>query len=147
MSGGYSNVLVPLDFSSFSEKAARRAAEIAKATQARLTLLHVVDYFPEDVPLEVVAPEDRDPAEYLEARAKSKLADLARQIGDEGAVCTVTFSTHSARHEIVRVANEQGMDLIVVGSHGRRGLTEYLGSTTHGVIHGARCDVLIVRSQ
>ena len=147
MHSGYDNVLVPVDFSPFSERAARRAGEIAKATDARLTLLHVVDYFPEDVPLEVIAPEDQDPAEYLETRAKKKLVELARAVENEGAVCRVTFSTHSARHEIVRVASEEGMDLIVVGSHGRRGLTEYLGSTTHGVIHGARCDVLIVRSQ
>ena len=110
-------------------------------------MLHVVDYFPEDVPVEVVAPEDEDPADFLHRHASERLADLAREVSQEAAVGKVVFSTHSARHEIVRLAKEEAVDLIVVGSHGRRGLGEYLGSTAHGVIHGAKCDVLVVRSQ
>ncbi len=145
MSSAYGHVLVAIDFSLFSERAARRAAEIAAVSNASLTMLHVVDYFPEDVPLEVVAPEDEDPAEFLDRHARERLTDLARDIGQEGAVGRVAFSTHSARHEIVRLSKEQGVDLIVVGSHGRRGLAEYLGSTAHGIIHGAECDVFVVR--
>ncbi len=47
--------------------------------------------------------------------------------------------------EIHRIAEEQGADLIVVGSHGRHGLALLLGSTANGVLHGASCDVLAVR--
>lgn len=147
MGTGYVHILVAVDFSSFSESAARRAADIARISDAGLTMLHVVDYFPEDVPVEVVAPEDEDPADFLHRHASERLTKLAREIGQEEAVGKVAFSTHSARHEIVRLAREEGVDLIVVGSHGRRGLGEYLGSTAHAVIHGARCDVLVVRSQ
>jgi len=43
------------------------------------------------------------------------------------------------------VADEQGADLIIVGSHGRHGLALLLGSTANGVLHGAACDVLAVR--
>ena len=147
MNSGYVHVLVAIDFSAFSDDAARRAAGIARISSAGLTRLHVVDYFPEDVPLEVVAPEDEDPADYLRRHASDRLAALAREVGQEDAVGKVAFSTHSARHEIIRAAREEGADLIVVGSHGRRGLAEYLGSTAHAVIHGAHCDVLVVRSQ
>ena len=146
MNSGYVHVLVAIDFSPFSEGAARRAAEIARMSGAGLTMLHVVDYFPEDVPLEVVAPEDEDPADFLRRHASERLAVLAREVAQADAVGKVAFSTHSARHEIVRVAKDEAVDLIVVGSHGRRGLAEYLGSTAHAVIHGADCDVLIVRS-
>jgi len=62
----YSHVLVAVDFSEFSERAAVRAAEIAVLDRASLTLLHVIDYFPEDLPVDLIAPEDVDPAEYLE---------------------------------------------------------------------------------
>jgi universal stress protein A len=51
----------------------------------------------------------------------------------------------SPKAEITRVAEEQGVDLIVVGSHGRLGLELLLGSTANGVLHAAKCDVLAVR--
>jgi universal stress protein A len=53
----------------------------------------------------------------------------------------------SAKLEIVRVAEENAVDLIVVGSHGRHGLALLLGSTANGVLHHAKCDVLAVRLQ
>jgi universal stress protein A len=49
--------------------------------------------------------------------------------------------------EILHIAEEIGADLIVVGSHGRHGLSLLMGSTANGVLHGARCDVLAVRVQ
>lgn len=51
----------------------------------------------------------------------------------------------SPKLEIVRVAEERQVDLIVVGSHGRHGLALLLGSTANGVLHHAKCDVLAVR--
>ena len=51
----------------------------------------------------------------------------------------------SPKTEIVRVANEHKVDLIIVGSHGRHGLALLLGSTANGVLHHATCDVLAVR--
>jgi universal stress protein A len=47
--------------------------------------------------------------------------------------------------EIHRVADKNGVDLVVVGSHGRQGIQLLLGSTANAVLHGARCDVLAVR--
>ena len=47
--------------------------------------------------------------------------------------------------EMHRIASEDGVDLIVVGSHGRHGLALIFGSTSNSVLHGANCDVLAVR--
>ena len=47
--------------------------------------------------------------------------------------------------EIHRLAKEEGADLVIVGSHGRKGLQLLLGSTANGVLHGTECDVLAVR--
>ena len=48
-------------------------------------------------------------------------------------------------HDIVRMAEEQQIDLIIIGSHGRHGIRRLLGSTANGVLHHATCDVLAVR--
>ena len=52
----------------------------------------------------------------------------------------------STKNEVLRVAEEHKVDLIVTGSHGKHGLALLLGSTANAILHGADCDVLIVRS-
>ena len=51
----------------------------------------------------------------------------------------------SPKAEIIRIAEDMGADLIVVGSHGRHGIALLLGSTAASVVHHAKCDVLAVR--
>ena len=68
---------------------------------------------------------------------------LATELNVPDAQCHITLG--STGSEIRRVAEEQGVDLIVVGSHGRHGLALLLGSTANAVLHGAPCDVLAVR--
>jgi universal stress protein A len=141
----YRHVMVSTDFSDAARSAAQRARRVAADLGARLTLVHVVEYFPEDLPVRVIAPEDRDPQEYLASHARGLLERLAREIDRPDAECVVEFSTHSARHEIPRIAAERGVDLLVVGSHGRRGRGPALGSTASAVINHAACDVLVVQ--
>jgi nucleotide-binding universal stress UspA family protein len=74
---------------------------------------------------------------------RTHLAELATRLSVGEAPCFVELG--APQHEIVRVAKEQGVDLIVVGSHGRHGLQLLLGSTANGVLHLAACDVLAVR--
>ena len=50
----------------------------------------------------------------------------------------------STKNEVLRVAEEQKIDLIVTGSHGKHGLALLLGSTAQAILHGAHCDMLIV---
>ncbi len=144
---GYQNILCATDFSNNSRAAAECAADIARRYGAQLILLHVVEHFPEDRSNLEIAPEDIDPAAYREEKALVSLAELAKRLGYEKVVQEFRFSTHSAKHEIVRFAKEQNIDLIVVTTHGHHGIISILGSTAYGVTHSAPCDVLAVRAR
>ncbi|HHJ16625.1 MAG TPA: universal stress protein [Gammaproteobacteria bacterium] len=144
---GYRHILCATDFSGYSEQAAERALELAQYYAARLTLLHVVEYFPIDRSNESITPEDVDPAVYREHRARASLNELVKRMDNEEAAQEVRFSPHSAKREIVQYAKQNNIDLIVVATHGQHGLTALLGSTAEGVAHTASCDVLVVRAQ
>ena len=81
----------------------------------------------------------------LMAGAKKRLAKLAEKLGVTED--RLWLEMGSPKTEIIRVAEENKVDLIVVGSHGRHGLGLLLGSTANGVLHHATCDVLAVRLQ
>lgn len=144
---GYQSILCATDFSGHSRVAADRAADMARRYGAQLTLLHVVEHFPEDRSNVEISPEDVNPAAYREEKARESLADLAQHLEHDTVELEVRFSAHSARYEIVHFADEQNTDLIVVATHGRNGITPMLGSTTYGVTHSAPCDVLAVRAR
>jgi nucleotide-binding universal stress UspA family protein len=142
---GYQKILIGTDFSDASVTAARRGVELARHYDASLILLHVIEHFPEDMPSEWVAPEDRDPATFYRERAHNALAELAEKIGQKNAGQKVIASTSSARHEILRFAKSERIDLIVVGWHGAGALPVF-GSTAMGVASDAPCDVMVVRT-
>lgn len=141
--GTYSHVLFATDFSPESEAAGRKATEIAALTGARLSLLHVVEYSAMEYAGEIPIPENIDLDQRRIELARGQIAELAQRLGVAGAPTFVELG--APKHEIVRVAKEQGADLIVVGSYGRHGLQLLLGSTANGVLHLAACDVLAVR--
>ena len=138
----YRNILVATDFSEAGEAAARRASELAGRLQAKLTVLH----FPEDLPVDVIPPEDVDPQTYLMDRIRARLKELSECIGRPDAKLKIVVSIRSANREIVHYAQGEGIDLIVVGSHSQRGIMGTAGSTANGVMHAASMDVLAVRS-
>ncbi|RKZ67048.1 MAG: universal stress protein [Gammaproteobacteria bacterium] len=142
----YKNILLSTDFSKQSEAAAKRAVEIATCFSARLCLLHVVDYFPEDIPNVWIAPENQDPAKYLTERSMKALEQLSSKLKYDNIETRVVLSTHSAAHEITQYAKQNKVDLIVTGYHGYHGIAKVLGSTTSAVMHRAECDVLSVQS-
>jgi len=141
--GTYSHVLCATDFSPDGEVAGRKAVEIAALAGARLSLVHVVEYSAMEYAGEIPIPENIDLDQRRIELAKTQIAELAQRLGAGDAQTFVELG--APKHEIVRVAKEQGVDLIVVGSHGRHGLQLLLGSTANGVLHLATCDVLAVR--
>lgn len=141
----YRNILVAADFSAAGEAAARRAADLAERLGARLTLLHVLEHFPEDLPVDVIPPEDVDPQTYLLDRLRGQLEKLSAATGQPGVATDIVVSTQSANREIVQYAQDNAMDLIVVGCHGRHGMMGTAGSTANAVMHHATVDVLAVR--
>ncbi|MGR9053186.1 MAG: universal stress protein [Gammaproteobacteria bacterium] len=140
----YKHILLAVDFSDHGDNVAERAQDVAERYGAQLSMVHVVDNLPiTDAAYGPVIPFDIDLTEQLMAAAKEKLNKLAEQYGVPEPRRWLELGT--PKLEIIRVAEENGVDLIVVGSHGKRGLALLLGSTASGVLHQARCDVLAVR--
>lgn len=141
---GYRNILVAADFSEAGENAVKMADTLADRFGASLTMLHVIERFPEDQPVSVIPPEDADPQKFLTDRARSYLEKLSARIGQPDAALEVVVSTRSASREIVHYAQGHGIDLIVVGSHEKHGIQRMVGSTATSVMHTASIDVLVV---
>lgn len=133
-------VLHATDFSEASSPALHLARSLADDYSARLVLLHV---FPPPVsPAEGV---DYDRPDGLKAQLQDDLERLAR--GDSSAAADCLLAEGKPAAQIVRVANEEGCDLIVLGTHGRTGLRRALmGSVAEEVSRTARCPVVTVRS-
>jgi nucleotide-binding universal stress UspA family protein len=132
-------ILFPTDFSELSLEALPLAASLAKGRGATLLILHVAE------PIAVAAGEsyyglrepDRD--ELLERLQQIKPPDPAVPHAHE-------VESGDAAAAIMRVAEREGCELIVMATHGRRGLTRLLmGSVAEQVIRGAPCPVLTVK--
>lgn len=141
---GYQHILVAVDFFEHDDIVISRAQTLADTYQAQLNIVHVVDSLPIiDAGYGVDIPYNLDLTADLMAAAKARLDKLAEKLGvDEQ---HRWLETGSPQQEIISVAEQNNIDLIVVGSHGRHGLALLLGSTADGVLHHAPCDVLAVR--
>lgn len=138
----YQHILFATDFSPEAEKAEARAVDVAQQNSARLSVIHVVDYYPAsqlDGGLSIVP----DLEEKMRESAREQMTACAARIPFE--LAQAHICSGSAKLEITRYADEIGADLIVIGSHGRHGIGLLLGSTANGVLHHANCDVLAVR--
>ena len=139
----YQHILVAIDFSSETERILEKALEMATGSGSRISLIHVVEYSPYLFPPDTPLPMDFDLEARFSEQASRRLSELVNQQGVSEAQCLVEVGSPTI--EIVRVAQEQGVDLVVMGSHGRHGLQRVMGSTASGVMHTANCDVLAVR--
>lgn len=142
--GAYRHILVAIDFGADHAQVLQRAVKLAKSEQAQLSLVHVVEYLHVDLANELVLPQDVQLETQIVATAKRKLSEMATDI-DLPTPIGRWVEMGSTKQEILRVAEEQAADLILIGSHGRHGLGRLLGSTANAILHGAHCDVLAVR--
>lgn len=138
----YKKVLAAIDLTEEAPQVINKAAEIAKVHGAELVLAHVVEpvgyAYGGDIPMDLTELQDQ-----LDAAAKEQLANYGASHGVSTENQVVTVGRPES--EIHRLQEDRGVDLIVVGSHGRSGIQLLLGSTANGVLHGAKCDVLAVR--
>lgn len=140
----YKHILLAADFSEHGEDVADRAKDLAGKYQAKLSIVHVMDnLLISDAAYGSTIPFDLDLTAELMSAAKKRLANLAEKLNIPEDCRWI--ETGSPKLEIIRVAEENNVDLIVVGSHGRHGFALLLGSTANGVLHHAQCDVLAVR--
>lgn len=140
--GVYSRILLVVDLSEDSEQIGQRALAVAASCGAELSLLHVVEYVPVEPMGETLLPAVQIEDELV-ARARERLAALASRLGLGSAHREVAAGNIKA--EIVRVAQEKQIDLIVLGSRERHGLSIIVNFTEDTVLHAAPCDVLAVR--
>ncbi|KAB7622915.1 universal stress protein [Alkalilimnicola sp. S0819] len=138
----YRHLLVALDFDPRSRAVAARARDLAQRYQARLSLVHVVEHLPLEPGGELLYTPGVDAEEEMREAAEARLTELARDMQLQDAQRHVLLG--HTKHEILHFAEENAVDLIVVGSHSRHGLALLLGSTANAVLHGARCDVMAV---
>jgi universal stress protein A len=139
----YGHVLAAVDFSGGTEQVAARAAELAQRYMARLSLVHVVEPTLMEYTGELSLPEDVDVERQLMDTGQERMDELGERLHVKAKDRHVLSGP--PRSEIVRLAEESDVDLIVVGSHGRHGLALLLGSTANAVLHYAPCDVVAVR--
>ena len=139
----YSHILLAVDFSVNTDAVAERALAISKIFSARVSMVHVVEFVQMDLSNELVVPQELELDRELMELADKRLKELGEKYGIHDSERFV--SQGSTKREILRIAQEQDIDLIVIGSHGREGIQLLLGSTANAVLHGAPCDVLAVR--
>jgi universal stress protein A len=140
--GIYRRILLVVDLGEHSEQIGARARDVASLQGAELSVLHVVEYVPVEPMGETLLPAVQIEEELVQ-RAKVQLAQLCERLGIGGARRDVAAGNVKA--EIVRAAQEQRADLIVLGSRERRGPSILVNFTEDTVLHAAPCDVLAVR--
>ena len=138
----YKKILLVVDLSDDSQVVGERAKAIAACYQSEITLLHVVEYVPVEPMGETLLPAVQIEEELVH-RANARLTEFARRHGIDPARSRVAAGNIKA--EIVRAAQDQGADLVVLGSRERRGPSILVNLTEDTVLHAAPCDVLAVR--
>jgi universal stress protein A len=139
----YSHILLAVDFTSATDTVAQRAMELCQSFKAQLSLVHVVEFMQMDLSDDMALQQGLEIDQELMALGRQRLQDLAEKLGVDKSECFV--GQGSTRREILNLAEELSVDLIVIGSHGREGIQRLLGSTANAILHGAPCDVLAVR--
>jgi universal stress protein A len=139
---GYKKLLVLLDLSEDSEQVAVAARNLAAYSHATITALHVVEFVPVEPLGESLMPTAQIEEELIK-RSRESLDTLITRLALPRATGRVEAGNTKA--EILRVAEEEQADLIVLGSRERHGLAILVNFTEDTVLHAAHCDVLAVR--
>lgn len=146
----YSHLLVPSDGSDLSRAAIQQAVALARQLGARITFLHVLAHVP--VPLgglgEALDPRTMEALIAVNRQESERILAEAASLAEAGGVeaACERVSGDLPHRGIVATAERLGCDLIVMASHGRRGLSGLLiGSETQRVLNQAPCPVLVHR--
>ncbi|MGB6308065.1 MAG: universal stress protein [Steroidobacteraceae bacterium] len=138
----YKKILVLLDLSEDSEQVAIAARDLASFSQAAVLALHVVEFVPVEPLGESLMPTGQIEDGMLKS-SRTKLDAFLAKLSIPRASARVEAG--NTKSEILRVAEEEKVDLIVLGSRERHGLAILVNFTEDTVLHAAHCDVLAVR--
>lgn len=141
----YTHILVAVDFAASADQIVAKACDVARRNNARISLLHVVEYLPP------IASE-YEPGfannwvldeNLMIEHAEQSLKDISKKHDLQNAELSVQMGT--PKHEIQQYVKDHQCDLVVQGSHGRHGISILLGSTANAVLHAMPCDILTVK--
>jgi universal stress protein A len=144
-------ILVPTDFSRYSDEALKKAVDIAKQYGAKVVILHVArvaQHWPTGYALNLDVPTIED-YEAASVKLAQQLIDeqVKRTIGDTDVDMVYEVRSGEPYEEILSECSGKAMDVIVIASHGRTGVLSHLiGSVALKVAQHAKCPVLLVRA-
>lgn len=140
-------IVLAIDDSKFSEAAAKSVADRFRPQDTEVQVLHVVE------PIVISEPPQMSAGYYPELQdrlpqAREVVDRVAKTLSSAGFRVATSVATGDARSIILENAAEWNADMIVLGSHGRKGLERFfLGSVSEAVARHAHCSVLVVRIQ
>jgi nucleotide-binding universal stress UspA family protein len=140
-------ILVPIDFSECSSAALACASQLAGESKARLYIVHVDELL--DVSIPAIPPIEGGyvyESRWDERRnlVRDQLAKIVPSVADVAYEYRCLMG--SPAYEILKLADRERINLIVIGSHGRTGISRLItGSVAEGVMRGAKCPVLVVK--
>lgn len=144
-------ILVGTDFSDISDEALRTAALYAKTFGSRVLVAHVFDPTPNVPPVVWSRPDllERSVRAEIEEAIRETLTGRTATLLQGVPEVELTISQHpAAGRALCEIAEDEGVDLVILGSHGRSGLSRaFLGSVAEKVVRHAPCPVLVVRER
>ena len=145
----FKRILVPLDGSKLAEKALSYAEALAQKFEAELILVQVLQLMPEFVGgphggmvFHEQIIQDRQVADVYLNSVRGQVRELVLPVR------TVTLEAHSVTDRIIKLACDESVDLIVMSTHGRSGLSRLVhGSVAGQILHDAPCPVFLVKAK
>jgi universal stress protein A len=142
-------ILVPTDFSEYSDKALKQAIDIAKQYNAKVYLLHVIHDEVHQCVVDYCISEDQM-KQVKDSMAAGARANLEKQVAKFPQAKEVELFQDVKQgipyEAILKEEKERGIDLIVIASLGRTGIAKYIiGSVARNVLKGAKCPVLLTK--
>ncbi|MEE9451416.1 MAG: universal stress protein [Gammaproteobacteria bacterium] len=134
----YKHVLLVAELTALAQKVTEEAAEMSKTYSSKLTLAHVI----EDIPT-YDHPLAADMKNRVVMRAKKEIAKLGKKLGVAETEQRIEYGP--IKKQVLKLAKELDIDLIIVGSHARHGFSHLLNSSANAIMEAAECDVLIMR--
>ncbi|MGZ5146521.1 MAG: universal stress protein [Burkholderiales bacterium] len=147
----FKHILLPTDGSKLSDRAVQRGIELAEALDARVTAVHVVPEFRMMADESFVLPTSVDLRSRYEKEAKARALKMLHKIAARTQAAGVAYEGvvvvgDTPYESIIETAKKRKCDLIMMASHGRRGLSALLlGSETSKVLTHSKVPVLVVR--
>ncbi len=136
----YKNILFATDLSEHCNQVSERAAHISKLFGAKLSIIHVTNHIAGDIPISI----ERAKKEHLIDGIEQEIGVLATKLSIPKEQQFIKFG--SPQHEILQTAQEENIDLIVIGNHEKHGLKTLIKSPTDSVLHNSTCDILAIQT-